>query len=207
MKRHYRLPLRTGPKNVSTSVSRRRGAPSILTTGLFALGGVFALFAVGFATFILYKHFSAKSSVGSKTASSSIATPSPILSPLAEGPDQLQPLADPNRSPSGSPALTPETPAPESSPPVLSSAPATSATPAPFQGERASNAEPVNPAKGLSKTARKALEKKRETAERKRAQLEQMYQNHEISTEVYNKGEREYREEIQKYRNEMNTGN
>ena len=63
-----------------------------------------------------------------------------------------------------------------------------------------------NPEKPLTKTARLNLEKKRQEAERKRAQLEEKYQNHEISADAYNKGEEEYRNEIQKYRNELRTG-
>ena len=63
-----------------------------------------------------------------------------------------------------------------------------------------------NPEKPLTKTARLNLEKKRQEAERKRAQLEEKYQNHEISADTYNKGEAEYRDEIQKYRNELKSG-
>src|SRR6516162_4243184 len=63
-----------------------------------------------------------------------------------------------------------------------------------------------NAEKPLTKTARLNLEKKRQEAERKRAQLEEEYQNHEISADAYNKGEEEYRNEIQKYRNELRTG-
>ena len=43
-------------------------------------------------------------------------------------------------------------------------------------------------------------------AERKRARLEQEYENHEISDDAYNKGEQEYKSEIQKYRNELKSG-
>jgi hypothetical protein len=66
--------------------------------------------------------------------------------------------------------------------------------------------ETGNPEKPLTKTARQNLEKKREQAERKRARLEEKYQNHEISADVYNKGEEEYKNEIQKYRNELKSG-
>jgi len=67
-------------------------------------------------------------------------------------------------------------------------------------------AETRNPEKPLTKTARLSLEKKREEAERKRARLEEKYQHHEISADVYNKGEEEYKNEIQKYRNELKSG-
>ena len=67
-------------------------------------------------------------------------------------------------------------------------------------------AETRNLEKPLTKTARLSLEKKREEAERKRARLEEKYQNHEISADVYSKGEEEYKNEIQKYRNELKSG-
>jgi hypothetical protein len=54
-----------------------------------------------------------------------------------------------------------------------------------------------------SRTGRKTLEKARREAERKRSRLEEMYQNHLISSEAYKKGEEEYKTEIAKYRSEM----
>jgi hypothetical protein len=75
----------------------------------------------------------------------------------------------------------------------------------PAQSEQKAETQSNASGKQLSKAARKALEKERQTAERKRAQLEQMYQNHEISTEAYNEGKREYREVIKKYRGEINS--
>jgi len=56
------------------------------------------------------------------------------------------------------------------------------------------------------KPGRKALEKERRAAERKRSRLEEMYQSHLISSEAYKKGEEEYKSEIEKYRSEMNAG-
>lgn len=56
------------------------------------------------------------------------------------------------------------------------------------------------------KAGRKTLEKERRAAERKRSRLEEMYQNHLISSEAYKKGEEEYKSEIEKYRSEMNAG-
>ena len=60
--------------------------------------------------------------------------------------------------------------------------------------------------KPLTKAARKVLEKKRLEAEHKRAQLEKMYQSHEISSDAYNKGKEEYKTEIQKYREALKAG-
>jgi hypothetical protein len=56
------------------------------------------------------------------------------------------------------------------------------------------------------KTGRKILEKERRAAERKRSRLEEMYQNHLISSDAYKKGEEEYKSEIVKYRSAMNAG-
>jgi hypothetical protein len=56
------------------------------------------------------------------------------------------------------------------------------------------------------KAGRKTLEKERRAAERKRSRLEEMYQNHLISSGAYKKGEEEYKSEIEKYRSEMNVG-
>ncbi len=56
------------------------------------------------------------------------------------------------------------------------------------------------------KTGRKTLEKERRAAERKRSRLEEMYQNHLISSEAYKKGEEEYKSEIVRYRSAMNAG-
>jgi hypothetical protein len=51
---------------------------------------------------------------------------------------------------------------------------------------------------------RKNVEKRRLHAERKRSRLETMYQNHLISNEAYKSGQEEYKNEIEKYRLEMN---
>jgi hypothetical protein len=199
MNRHYRLPLRTRPKTVSTTVRRRRGLPSLVTTGLFALGGIAALFVVGFAAFFAYRHFS-HPAVRVVTLAPS-PTASPATPPVATT-DVLRPLADPNHAvsevPSPSVAALPQG--------ELTSATApTPDAPANQVAEKA-DASADNPTKTISKAARKSLEKKRQAAERKRARLEQLYQNHEISTTEYNKGEQEYKDEIQKYRKEINLG-
>jgi hypothetical protein len=56
------------------------------------------------------------------------------------------------------------------------------------------------------RAGRKALEKERRAAERKRSRLEEMYQSHLISSEAYKKGEEEYKNEIERYRSQMNAG-
>ena len=199
MNKHYRLPLRTQPKSVSTTVRRRRGFPSLVTTGLFALGGIAALFVAGFATFFAYKHFSHKAVHVVAVAPSPAASPT---TPAVVTTDVLRPLADPNHASSPVPSPTVAAVPQE----ALTSAAAPTPGASVNQSEEKRVASADNPAITSSKAARKSLEKKRQVAERKRARLEQMYQNHEISTADYNKGEQEYKDEILKYRKEINPG-
>jgi hypothetical protein len=174
-----------------------------VTTGLIALGGLAALFAIGFATFFVYNHFSHKAAPVAAAAPQISTTPSPAPTPIVATTDVLRPLADPNRAVSEIPSPTVATR------PQGQSTPGLPAVAAPTPGGLAVHAEqkgdtpPENATKTTSKAARKSLEKKRQAAERKRARLEQMYQNHEISTVEYNKGEQEYKDEIQKYRKEI----
>ena len=114
------------------------------------------------------------------------------------------PLADPNKASSAS------TPLP--SPSVLISTPLATPSPTPVPSiapprEQKTDTQSKVADKPLTKAARKSLEKKRLEAEHKRAQLEKSYQNHEISTDAYNKGKEEYKIEIQKYRDELKSGN
>ena len=64
----------------------------------------------------------------------------------------------------------------------------------------------TSPERELPKVVRKKLAQGRRQAERKRSRLEEMYQNHAISSEVYKKGEVKYKSEIERYRREMNAG-
>jgi hypothetical protein len=57
----------------------------------------------------------------------------------------------------------------------------------------------------LSQAGRKAAERERQEAERKRSRLEAMYQSHLISSAAYKKGQDEYQSEIVKYHGELNT--
>jgi hypothetical protein len=66
--------------------------------------------------------------------------------------------------------------------------------------------ERKNVERQLSGPERKSLERKRVEAERKRARLEELYQKHRISSEVYKRGEEKYKSEIEKYRSAINGG-
>ena len=197
MNKLYRLPLRTRNKNLSSGVRRRQNSSKIVATGILALCGLAALVAIGFAAFLTYKHMKGKPKVVSTTSAS--PSPSPAATPAVRPKDVLMPLADPNKAPSAA------TPLP--SPSVLISTPMATPSPTPAPSvaprEQKTEAQPKTADKPLSKAARKSLEKKRLDAEHKRAQLEKEYQNHEISTDAYNKGKEEYKIEIQKYRDEL----
>jgi hypothetical protein len=56
----------------------------------------------------------------------------------------------------------------------------------------------------VSQAGRKAAERERREAERKRSRLEAMYQNHLISSAAYKRGQDEYQSEIAKYHSELN---
>jgi hypothetical protein len=91
-------------------------------------------------------------------------------------------------------------PGPAASPvPTVSSRPKPDANPV-------ESVTPVSAPKEPSGSDRKALEKERRVAERKRARLEDRYQKHLISGEEYKKGEEEYKSAILKYRSQINGG-
>ena len=96
---------------------------------------------------------------------------------------------------------------PKSSPLVLTSTVAPTPAPSVAPHEQKTVTQSSDTVKPLTKAARKSLEKKRSEAERKRARLEKLYQNQEISTDAYNKGKQEYKDEIQKYRAELKSDN
>jgi hypothetical protein len=208
MNKLYRLPLRTRTKNLSSGVRRRQNSSKILATGILALCGLAALVAIGFAAFLTYKHIRGKPKVVS------VASPTPAATPAAKPKDVLLPLSDPNKATADGTAAAQSAASPQPSPPVLLSSPVptpsltTVPTPAltVAQHPKKADSQVDGTDKPLTKAARKTLEKKRLEAERKRAQLEKMYQNHEISADAYNKGKEEYKAEIQKYRDALKAG-
>lgn len=205
MNKLYRLPLRTRTKNLSSGVRRRQNSSKILATGILALCGLAALVAIGFAAFLTYKHMRGKPKVAA------LVSPTPAPTPEAKK-DILLPLSDPNKAPADGTAAAAAQPtvSPQASPPVLISSPVPTPAPTPaasvVQHPQKTDSQGVGTDKPLTKAARKTLEKKRLDAERKRAQLEKMYQSHEISADAYNKGKEEYKAEIQKYRDALKSG-
>jgi cytoskeletal protein RodZ len=217
MNRLYRLPLRTGLKNLSSGARRRRNFSKIIAIGILVLCAIAALVAIGIAAYSTLKHLTErpKPAATATAATSPAATPSPV-SPANGTSDVLPPLEDPNKAasegivtgqPSAAQPSAAQQPATQQPSPA-STIPTPASTPAVVpQHEQKTDSQPASPEKPLSKSARKNLEKKRIEAERKRARLEQMYQKHEISTDTYNKGKEEYKSEIQKYRNQIKPGN
>jgi hypothetical protein len=204
MNKLYRLPLRTRTKNLSSGVRRRQNSSKLLATGVLALCALAALVAIGFAVVLTFKHMTAKPKAVAASTPSTAATPSPATTALKPK-DILLPLSDPNKPASEATPSASAAASPQPSAPVLTSmaVPTPAASVAPQEQKTASQAKETE--KPLSKAARKNLEKKRLEAEHKRARLEQMYQNHEISADAYNKGKEEYKVEIQKYRASIKT--
>jgi hypothetical protein len=205
MNKLYRLPLRTRAKNLSSGVRRRRNSSKILVTSILAVGALAVLVVIGLAALFTFKHLTGKPKAIAAAAPSPAATPLPAT-PALKAKDILLPLSDPNKATAEGSPSTPAAVTPKSSPLVLTSTAAP--TPAPSVAPHEQKTDSSNDSdKPLTKAARKNLEKKRSEAERKRARLEKMYQNHEISTDAYNKGKQEYKEEIQKYRGELKSDN
>jgi hypothetical protein len=202
MNRLYRLPLRTRTKNLSSGVRRRRNSSKILATGILALCAIAALAAIGVAAFLTYKHMRGKPKV---TAS---ASPTPASTPASKPKDVLMPLSDPNKAPSNGPESAGSAVSPQASAPLLNSTPVAtpSSTPSASAAQHEQKTDAQATDRSLTRAARKILERKRLEAEHKRAQLEKLYQNHEISADAYNKGKEEYKGEIQKYRDALKAG-
>jgi hypothetical protein len=206
MNKLYRLPLRTRTKNLSSGVRRRRNSSKILATSILALCALGVLVVIGFAAFFTFKHMTGKHKVVAPPVAAGSPAATPSATPSLTPKDVLLPLADPNKAVSGGTPSAQAANSPQPSPPVLTStaAPTPAASVAPHEQKTVS--QPGESDKPLTKIARKNLEKKRLEAERKRARLEQMYHNHEISTDAYNKGKEEYKDEIQKYRDGLKSG-
>jgi hypothetical protein len=230
MNKLYRLPLRMRSKPQQLDTRRRRTSPNLILGGILAAGALFAVAALGLTFFGAFRHKpNVPKEVGVVTPAPAVANVSPEATPAKED-DAVMPLTNPNA------ASTPKNPNGASTPnlasarltndqltsvPASSGTPIRSSTPAAILSSTPAAASPASTVqkheqktetdagsseKSLSKAARMSLEKKRVDAERKRARLEQMYQNHEISADVYNKGEEEYKSEIKKYRNELKSG-
>src|SRR5436309_14077646 len=81
MNRLYRLPLRTGLKNLSSGARRRRNFSKIIAIGLHALCAIAALVAIGIADYSTLKHLTTRREPAEpETATASpAATPWPVI--------------------------------------------------------------------------------------------------------------------------------
>ena len=181
-RRPLKLHLRAAPKQkIPDRSSPKRPLKVVLAGVCLALLMVGAL---SFAAFTLVKNARSKQQ-GHAPGASPRATASALLAgsvnpvPTTMASPRLAVVsATPSPSPSPSPS-----PTPVSRPTAV----VTSGTP--------------QEAKTPSESSRKSAEQRRRGAERKRARLETQYRNHEISEEVYKKGQQEYQAEMGKYRN------
>jgi hypothetical protein len=190
MNRHRRRPLklhlRAAPKQKVVYRSSPKFSLKVVLVGVCL--ALIMLGALSFAAFTLLKNARSKHegharvAGPSATASALLAgSVNPVPTTMA-APRVAVASATPSPSPSPSPLATPVMhPTPVSRPTAVVAA----GTPA----------EAKTPSEG----SRKSAEQRRRQAERKRARLEAQYKSHEISEEVYKKGQQEYQAELAKY--------
>jgi len=200
--------LRAEPNDARSNTHSAKILRVVATLGtVFALCGVIAICLIAFKAF-------PPGTLESKASANVPILPETKVPPIASAnqddgigtvlPDTNQPhggsvpgdhsIVDQTSNPALNPASTPA-PVPK---------PETSESDNGFLKEDRPEAAQINVGRHLSEPVRKNLEKERRQAERKRSRLEEMYQQHAISTEAYKKGEEKYRSAIERYRREMN---
>jgi hypothetical protein len=197
-RRPLKLHLRAAPKQKALYRSSPKRPLKAILAGVFL--ALIMVGALSFAAVTLLKN------ARSKHQATAVASPSATASGLVAG--SVNPVPTTISSPavvsvSATPAIAsvPAKPSPSpSATPVLRPTPLPSAAPVLRPTPLVSDGNPRE-AKTPSETARKSAEQRRREAERKRARLETQYRNHEISDEVYKKGQQEYQTEMAKYRN------
>jgi hypothetical protein len=198
-RRPLKLHLRAAPKQKALYRSSPKRPLKAILAGVFL--ALIMVGALSFAAVALLKN--ARSNHQGHTA---VASPSATASGLVAG--SVNPVPTTISSPavvsvSATPAIAsvPAKPSPSpSATPVLRPTPLPSAAPVLRPTPLVSDGNPRE-AKTPSETARKSAEQRRREAERKRTRLEAQHKNHEISDEVYKKGQQEYQAEMAKYRN------
>jgi len=188
-RRPLKLHLRAAPKQKAIFRGSPKSPPKRVLAGVCL--ALIMLGVISFTAFTLMKNVRlrhqahAPGASPSATASALLAgsvnpvpttMASPLVSSVSATPSVAKVSATPSPLPSPSPSATPV-----SRPTVV----VTSGTP--------------REVKTPSETSRKSAEQRRREAERKRAHLEAQYRNHEISEEVYKKGQQEYQAELTKY--------
>jgi hypothetical protein len=186
-RRPLKLHLRAAPKQKIPYRSSPKPPLKVVLAGIFL--ALIMVGALSFAAVTLLKN--ARSKHQGPTA---VASPSATASALLAGsanpvPTTISspPAAKVSATPSVAKVSATPSPSPLATPVLRPTALVTTGTP--------------REAKSPYEISRKSAEQRRRGAERKRARLEAQYRNHEISEEVYKKGQQEYQAEMGKYRN------
>ena len=177
-RRPLKLHLRAAPKQKIPYRSSPKPPLKVVLAGIFL--ALIMVGALSFAAVTLLKN--ARSKHQGPTA---VASPSATASALLAG--SANPVPTTISSPPAAKVSATPSPSPLATPVLRPTALVTTGTP--------------REAKSPYEISRKSAEQRRRGAERKRARLETQYRNHEISEEVYKKGQQEYQAEMGKYRN------
>ena len=182
MNRHRRRPLklqlRAAPRQKGVYRSSRKFSLKVILAGV--LLALIAAGALSFAAVALLKNARLK-----HQGNAAVASPSPTASGAVAG--TVNPVPTTVSSP---PA------------PIVSATPASSQSTTPILRSTASVSGLVpQEAKTPLEMTRKTAEQRRLEAERKRAHLEALYRNHQISDDAYKQGQEQYQAEMAKYRN------
>ena len=201
--------LRAEPTDARWTSYSARFLRVVATLGtVFALCGVIAILLVGFSA-LPPRTLEAKGPVEVPVLSATSVSPAAAPS-LDQGvgvrlPDTNQVLRGTFAEDHSFVDQPPTAPArnPDSAPAQVSHLEASVSDGELLKRERPEDA-PINGDRYLSEAVRKNLERARREAERKRSRLEDTYRKHAISSDAYEKGEEQYRTEIEKYRAGIN---
>ena len=184
-RRPLKLHLRAAPKQKGVYRSSPKRPLKVVLAGVCL--ALIMLGALSFAAFTLVKNARLKHQ-GNAPGASPSATASALLAGSANPvPTTIKspPVASVSATPSVAKVSATPSPSPSATAVSRPTAVVTSGTP--------------REAKTPSEISRKSAEQRRREAERKRARLEAQHRNHEISEEVYKKGQQEYQAELAKY--------
>jgi hypothetical protein len=184
-RRPLKLHLRAAPKQKVLYRSSPKPPLKVILVGVFL--ALIMVGALSFAAVNLLKNARLKHQGHTAVASPSATTSALLAGSANPVPTTISSPAVVRASATPSVAKVSAPPSPSATPVLRPTALVTAATP--------------REAKTPYEISRKSAEQRRREAERKRARLETQYRNHEISDELYKKGQQEYQTEMAKYRN------
>jgi hypothetical protein len=184
-RRPLKLHLRAAPKQKVLYRSSPKPPLKVILVGVFL--ALIMVGALSFAAVNLLKNARSKHQGHTAVASPSATTSALLAGSANPVPTTISSPAVVKASATASVAKVSATPSPSATPVLRPTALVAAATP--------------REAKAPYEITRKSAEQRRREAEHKRARLETQYRNHEISDEVYKKGQQEYQTEMAKYRN------